>query len=152
MWEGYFDGACDNNGTKEMQIGAVLIHDGSEVEKISVRAGKGTSNVAEYLALIALLEALERQPALDSDVWIYGDSLLVIKQVTGRWRVKTEHLLQYRERARELNRRVCAHLHWIPREQNAVADELSKRGFVERAPHTVRAYTPLDLAMDKDRT
>lgn len=130
MWEGYFDGACDNNGSKEMQIGAVLIHDGLEIERISRRIGKGTSNIAEYAALIALLECIERR-ALFYDIdrgemWIRGDSKLVINQIKGRWRVRAPHLLEYRDQARKLNQKIRAKFDWIPRERNAVADKLSK--------------------------
>jgi Ribonuclease HI len=131
MWKGYFDGACDNNGSKEMQIGAVLIHDNNEVEKISRRVGIGTSNVAEYLALIALLERCNERGLIDDRdrgmFWIYGDSKLVIQQVRLRWKVRADHLRPYRDRVLELNENIRARFAWIPREQNTLADALSKR-------------------------
>lgn len=52
--------------------------------------GKQTNNVAEYRALLlALRRAQERG---DSEVAIASDSLLLVEQMRGRFRVKAPHL------------------------------------------------------------
>lgn len=61
-----------------------------------------TCNEAEYLSLMAALDhlvslLLNNQVAVEeSDVEIYSDSMLVVEQVGGRWRVKAQHLKSLR--------------------------------------------------------
>lgn len=61
----------------------------------------GTNNMAEYLSLIAGLEAV-LQEYRGVDITVYTDSMLVRNQVMGIWRVKADHLWEYCVRAREL--------------------------------------------------
>ncbi len=61
-----------------------------------------------------------------------GDSQLVIRQMTGEYQVRKEHLKAYRERLKQLAalfRRV--EFQWVPREQNQRADALSKEALRE---------------------
>jgi ribonuclease HI len=64
-----------------------------------------TNNEAEYMTLIAALERLMSElgeSALTADVTIHGDSMLVINQVNGVWKIKKPHLKQLRDRVAEL--------------------------------------------------
>lgn len=67
-----------------------------------------TNNEAEYDTLIAALDAvLGRLDDLGADVGaaqltVFGDSLLVINQITGEWKCKNERLLPRRDEARAL--------------------------------------------------
>jgi ribonuclease HI len=73
-----------------------------------LRFGRGTNNEAEYRTLIQGLRALldecrnagldPRQVRLD----IRGDSLLVIRQVEGAWKVRDPRMRELCEEAREL--------------------------------------------------
>lgn len=64
---------------------------------------RATMNVAEYMSLIKALEWL--QSVQDKDTYtvdIYGDSMLVVRQVQGKWRCKSPHLRPFIDRARSL--------------------------------------------------
>jgi ribonuclease HI len=85
----------------------------------------GTNNIAEWKALIALLELAVKHEVEGLEV--YGDSMLVIKQVQGQMRMKTAHLRQYKIRAAELIKRIGAvRFTWIRGDDNYLADELSR--------------------------
>jgi ribonuclease HI len=61
-----------------------------------------TNNQAEYRSLIGALELLIERlgpAAADATVVVNGDSLLVINQLLGRWKVKNEGLRPLFERA-----------------------------------------------------
>lgn len=79
-------------------LGYVLVGpDGAEVEARGERLGVVTNNVAEYRALIAGLEAAARHgvPALR----VCMDSELVVRQMSGEYRVKNEGLKPLHEMA-----------------------------------------------------
>lgn len=81
-----------------------------------------TNNQAEYRGLILGLEK-----ALDMGIKhlnVYGDSKLVINQVTGEYGCYNEGLIPLQQKAYELSQQfeVCQ-LQWIPREKNSKADE-----------------------------
>lgn len=126
-WEGWFDGACNGNGDKNAttRIGVLLKYRGEVRGQISEHAGTGTSNTAEWKALIALLElAIEHRAEY---LVVHGDSQLVIKQIEGKYRVKKPHLkLLHSQATRLLTQLTGVRFVWIPREQNKWADALSK--------------------------
>jgi ribonuclease HI len=99
----YFDGGARGN-PGPAAIGAVVLDPSvtppRRLAAVSERIGETTNNVAEYRALIAGLEAATATPA--RVVGVRGDSLLVIEQVAGRWKVKQDHLRPLHARVREL--------------------------------------------------
>ncbi len=70
-----------------------------------VTFGQGTNNEAEYKTLIAGLKALHRRiqethsRAEDIDLVIRGDSLLVIEQLKGRWKVRDARMRRLHDEA-----------------------------------------------------
>ncbi|CAO0823639.1 ribonuclease HI [Desulfarculales bacterium] len=86
--------------------------------------GKTTNNVAEYQALILGLEG-----AADLGVrhlLVRLDSELLIRQLQGRYQVKSPHLKPLFEQARQLTRSFASiKFQHISREQNAIADRLA---------------------------
>ena len=89
--------------------------------------GTTTNNVAEYRALLL---ALARAEALGAhDVEIFSDSLLLVQQVNGAYRVKADHLkplvAEAVRRAKGFRRFAIAH---VRREQNRDADRLANLG------------------------
>jgi ribonuclease HI len=90
--------------------------------------GKGvgiTSNVAEYHAVIESLKWLVRNRNVKVKQ-ICADSLLVVNQINGKWKCKVLHLVPLRDEARALLDQSRATLHWIPREENQLADLLTR--------------------------
>ena len=89
--------------------------------------GTATNNVAEYRALLL---ALARAEALGAaDVEIFSDSLLLVQQVNGAYRVKADHLkplvADAVQRAKRFRRFSIAH---VRREKNKDADRLANLG------------------------
>ena len=120
-----FDGASKGN-PGPMGIGVVLFDDARIVGTISERlANNGTNNIAEYTAL---LRGIKKARELGWKKFsIEGDSELVIKQVKGIYRVRTQHLKElYNQVKQELAKIDSYDIRWIPRERNAEADRLSK--------------------------
>ena len=101
--------------------------------------GHMTNNVAEYTALIM---ALEEALILHADsVTVFSDSELMVRQMTGVYRVKNAGLRPLHARATRLARSLSEFvIEHVGREQNKVADRLaqnaSKHGgnAVERKP------------------
>jgi ribonuclease HI len=90
---------------------------------VSERIGTTTNNVAEYRAVIAGLEAARPFPA--RLLRLRADSMLVIRQLEGAWRVKQAHLKPLHARALELlGEWPQSDLAHVPRDQNADADLL----------------------------
>ena len=107
-----------------MHIEAV---DGRLAEELFAALGKATNNVAEYSALLL---ALARAAELHAEtVEILSDSLLLVQQVNGVFKVKAPHLVPLVSdavrRAKQFRRFSIRH---IPREKNALADRLANLG------------------------
>jgi ribonuclease HI len=127
VYSGFFDGASLGNPGK-MGIGFALLDDRENpIYKGSDFIGVGTNNEAEYKALISLLKIAVENGIQNLN--IFGDSQLIIKQVNGEWKVKAEHLRPFFREARELAKTIPnLKISWIRREENTLADFLSKKG------------------------
>ena len=51
-----------------------------------------TNNQAEYMALISAIKSVTKMVGKNNNLKIYGDSLLVLKQISGEWKVKEKKL------------------------------------------------------------
>jgi len=119
----YTDGASRGN-PGPAAIGAVIKDGhGKVLARISKRIGRTTNNQAEYQAVIAALEEAVRLGA--AGVEIKSDSELVVKQVSGRYRVKHPALKPLYQQVKELQSSFqnCI-VASIPRRQNREADRL----------------------------
>jgi ribonuclease HI len=87
------------------------------------RIGVATNNVAEYSALIA---GLEKAAELGVDeVDVVSDSELMVKQMTGEYRIKNEALQDLAADARRAARRIGkVSYRAVRREHNELADRL----------------------------
>lgn len=125
----HFDGGggvVTNAGKAPAAFAAILSVEGDEEEYVVGRmAPSGSShNVAEYNGLLVGLEhALDRGV---TQLTVHGDSALVIGQMTGRSKVKAEHLKKLHARAQELTGRFeSIQFEWVPRARNTEADRLA---------------------------
>jgi ribonuclease HI len=87
--------------------------------------GEMTNNQAEYTALVRALEhALELGP--QHRVIVHSDSELMVKQMSGEYRVKNEDLRDLYEQACQLRKRFegTVTIRHVRRDQNKRADEL----------------------------
>jgi ribonuclease HI len=133
-WRASFDGSARPNPGR-CGIGAVLEGPGGVRVAISHDAGYGNSSEAEYLALIAVLDAAVAHGA--HDVLVVGDSQVVIDDVNGPASASAPSLRDYRTRACALLERLPqAQLRWVPRHKNSQADALSQRAVPPLLPET----------------
>ena len=124
--EGFFDGASRGNPGKA-GAGALMINDQGKVVWETARfLGEKTNNEAEYMALILLLKAAKEQGV--RSLKVYGDSKLVVSQVSRQWKINLPLLRLLAQQVWELADAIDISYHWIPREQNKRADILSNEG------------------------
>ncbi len=97
--------------------------DGTVLDARGEAIGVATNNVAEYSALVAGLEKAADLGVTDLEV--VSDSELLVKQMTGEYRVKNETLAELNEDAERLARRVGRVRYTaVRREHNELADRL----------------------------
>ncbi len=126
-YEAYCDGGARGN-PGPAAIGVVIIKSGQTIYEISKRVGQATNNVAEYKAVLAAFEWFLLNPQVSS-VQFFLDSLLVVKQLQGEYKIKNLELVKLAAQAVALARQLPAKISYqhIPREQNFRADLLVNR-------------------------
>lgn len=123
-------GSRGNPGTAGS--GAVIIdaESGAVLVEIARYIGVATNNVAEYVALLAGLQAaFELDSAASIEVRM--DSKLVIEQMSGRWKIKHPDMLELGKQVQALVRSKQVTFTWIPRELNSRADALANKAMDE---------------------
>jgi ribonuclease HI len=120
----YFDGGARSN-PGPAGYGVYIADDqGTVLAELHGPLGIATNNIAEYRGLIAAL-----QWAVDNNVsaiTVKGDSLLIIEQMRGNYKVKNEGLKPLHMQARMLVMQIGnVKFEHVPREQNKEADRLS---------------------------
>lgn len=104
-------------------IGAVIICDGDVTETVSEFIGEATSNEAEYRALIAGLKKASELAV--ASIHVKADSLLMVKQLLGHYKIKSPNIRPLHTEAAALLRRFGrVGIEHIPREANSEADRL----------------------------
>ena len=103
-----------------------LVRDARSGEVLAERSqaiGTASNNVAEYAGLVAgLTAAREIDPAATVEVRM--DSELVVKQMTGRYRIRHAALQALAAAASEAYDPDLVRYTWVPRAENAAADRL----------------------------
>ncbi|MDP3402745.1 MAG: reverse transcriptase-like protein [bacterium] len=88
--------------------GAIIRNEAGEtVATVSEFLGVATNNVAEYTAVLRALEklaAMLESKASEAEVRVCMDSMLVVKQMTGEWKLKHPGLKPLAQRVGELVR------------------------------------------------
>ncbi|MGH2774023.1 MAG: ribonuclease HI family protein [Actinomycetota bacterium] len=119
----YADGGARGN-PGPAAIGVVLRDsEGAELDTISRTIGETTNNVAEYTAVIEGLKLAQERGVTDLEVKL--DSKLVVHQLNGDWKIKSDALRGLAvEAKRLLNRFRSAKLEHVARGRNSDADKL----------------------------
>src|SRR5206468_7158171 len=93
--------------------------------------GTTTNNVAEYAALLVLLDQCIRRSA--DELVVLSDSELLVKQMLGEYRVRNPKLQALHAAARRLMARITrVTFRHVPREENRDADRLANRAMDEQ--------------------
>ncbi len=132
IYKAFIDGACRGNPGPG-GIGVAIYQQGCENPLLEIDdfIGMCTNNVAEYTALIRALEALHTLGV--KKVIIYSDSQLLVRQMEGKYKVKSENLMPLYGKAADLVQKFdTVKFVDIRREKNKVADNLANRG-IDRA-------------------
>ena len=122
----YTDGAADPN-PGPAAIGVVIKDEkGNIIGSISKRIGQTTNNQAEYWAVIAALEEAVKLGAKSVD--LKSDSELVVRQLTGMYKVRKEELKPLFQKVKQLqNSLESFQVTHIKRNRNKAADRLTKK-------------------------
>ena len=150
-----FDGASRGNPGHSGAGALIRADDGRVVHEISEYLGHTTVNTAEYRALLAGLRTA-RDLHITS-LAAQGDSMLVVAQIKGEWRVKGPQLkLLKAEATKFIKGFTDFSIRHVPRRLNGEADALANRAIdegtiaskaVEAGPHVdARGATPTPLA------
>jgi ribonuclease HI len=110
----------------------VIIRDGSGevVARLKKYIGRMTNNVAEYYGLIAALDYAESHKV--KTIRVESDSELLVKQMRGQYKVKSEDLRPLFERALKMSKAFESfRIEHVYREQNREADALANEALDE---------------------
>lgn len=123
----YTDGASRGNPghasygfTISDEKGIVLYEEGKYI-------GITTNNVAEYTGVLEALEYIKQNfSQSDLSLELFADSKLVIEQLSGRFKMKSEHLKPIFQKIKILSLNLGGMIHThVPREKNTEADRLA---------------------------
>ncbi len=127
MITAYVDGGARGNPGSAGYGALIKNADGQVLAELYAGIGVNTNNVAEYQGLIAALEwALAHG---HRRLHVKSDSLLIVQQMLGKYRVKHEGLIPLNQNARRLAAAI-GHVTFehVRRELNTEADHLSNLG------------------------
>jgi ribonuclease HI len=122
----YTDGASSGN-PGPAGIGIVIFdHDSRQIGKVSSYIGSRTNNYAEYTALIRALKiAIYFKTKV---LRIRTDSELIVKQISGEYKVKNDQIKKLYDQAVSLIKEIeSCKIEHVPRSQNDKADYLAKK-------------------------
>jgi probable phosphoglycerate mutase len=118
------DGASRGNPGPASYAVIIRRPDGSTVYQLGKYLGRATNNVAEYFALITALDYCASANILR--LRVRSDSELLVRQMQGRYKVKSASLKPLHERALRQSKSLAYFaIEHIPRELNSDADALA---------------------------
>jgi len=119
----YVDGGSRGNPGPAACAYVLKTPDESVLQSKAFFIGRATNNVAEYTALNKAIEAAANLDA--KKLAVFSDSELLVKQINGEYKVKSEQIEPLFERAQQLLKEF---IHWdvkfTPRQKNKQADQL----------------------------
>jgi ribonuclease HI len=116
-------GARGNPG--RAAIGVVICDENKNILfEFGELVGETTNNVAEYLGVIKALNFLISHKIRIQKIEFYLDSLLVVQQLKGAYKIKNQNLIELAQKVKNLTNEVGASIEYfsIPRERNSRAD------------------------------
>lgn len=119
----YIDGG--SRGNPGPAAAAIVLSDasGTQLEAKAFFLGRATNNVAEYTGLVKALEAAAQIGS--EQLSVFSDSELLVRQINGQYRVKSEHLRPLFQQAMSLLGRFKSwNIQHIIRDKNKQADSL----------------------------
>jgi ribonuclease HI len=129
----YIDGGARGNpGPAAAGIVIRSADDQTVLHEAGLFLGETTNNVAEYSALLAGLRAARRLGAVEAEV--FSDSELLVRQMTGEYRVRNEGLQPLHAEAQGLTRAFERFgIRHVRRDDNKDADRLANLAMNRKA-------------------
>ena len=126
----YTDGAARGN-PGPAAAGYVIFKGTTLIKKGTKYIGRSTNNIAEYTAVISALRVAPK----NKEVLLCSDSRLVVKQITGEFKVKKPHLKKLYAKAKLLSSKLKVKFKWVNRDTPGIVivdtlinKELDKHG------------------------
>ena len=123
----YTDGGSRGN-PGQAALGVFIADDkGKELFALGKRIGVATNNIAEYSAVVAAFQwIIEHKKNSLVSVSFFMDSLLVVSQLNGVWKIKNKNLLPLIQSIQKMQKTLSGPVRFthIPREKNKKADSL----------------------------
>lgn len=133
QWKLFVDGASRKNPGLA-GAGIYILKNDIVVFNKGFFLGNKTNNQAEYLALMLGIFFCKKQlDAVNDTLLIFSDSELLVKQLTGQYRVKNEQLKALQHLALELLKDISYSICHILRAYNQEADALANQGIDKKA-------------------
>lgn len=135
LWHLYVDGASRCN-PGPAGGGFYIVKDGHPLTKKGFFIGQKTNNEAEYYALLLGLDYVIHHTDFKNSsdtITIFADSLLLVRQISGYYRVKSLHLIPLHTLALSLLNKISYSIIHIVREKNMIADKAANDGIDSRS-------------------
>lgn len=123
----YIDGSSMGN-PGDAGYGIILKNENGEtIEALGQYIGVATNNIAEYSGLLNCLVLLHKYQG--QKITVYSDSLLLVNQLKGNYKVKNERLKEMFRQIQEILRKgnIDLEMVHISRDRNHDADRLARR-------------------------
>jgi len=141
----YIDGA--SRGNPGPAAAAFVLKDsaGNKVQAKAFFLGQATNNVAEYTALVRALEAAKQLIPDYAEVAVFSDSELLVRQINGEYKVKSEQIRSAFQQAVDL---LAEFKSWkiqhITRDKNKEADKLVNQALNVERDLEDKPVSPID--------
>lgn len=133
--QGWIDGGARGN-PGPAGWGVRLVRDDGEELHLRGFLGSATNNVAEYSALVEALGAAVDEGA--TELTVFSDSQLLVRQMSGEYRVKHPNLIPLFRKARSIAAKIPkVRIEHVRREQNKEADRLANEAMDRRVAREI---------------
>lgn len=143
-WTVFIDGASRGN-PGDAGAGVYIKKGNDVVVKAGFFLGTKTNNEAEYLALLLAIFFLKKEVASDESTIIYSDSLLIVQQMKGVFKVKKQEMRALHTMAVQESFGLFISYEHVPREKNHRADELANEGVDKKTPLPLKFLDVLQI-------
>jgi ribonuclease HI len=135
-----FDGMCQPVNPGGIACYGFVIQKKDQTDRIYEEGGialtpfsdESSNNVAEYVGIIKLLEWLSKNKYENSPILIQGDSQLIVNQISGKYKVRSEKLMSYYYKSKSLIKNFDnLEIEWICRDNNHDADDLANKAYID---------------------
>jgi formyltetrahydrofolate-dependent phosphoribosylglycinamide formyltransferase len=146
----YIDGASRGNPGPAAASFILTDNNGAQLKAKAFYLGSATNNVAEYTAIAKALEAAKQIGP--KQLIVYSDSELLVKQINGEYKVKSEQIRPlFRQAVNLLAEFEGFKLLHIGRENNTEADKLANQALNLRQDVDAKLQSAADVSKPRNK-